>query len=47
MTYKEFHDAVMQQNSLPVDMVRAVMTNKKLSRDYKSNWKFYTPPVVK
>ncbi|RDB03681.1 DUF885 family protein [Runella aurantiaca] len=47
MTYKEFHDAVMQQNSLPVDMVRAVMTNKKLSRDYKSTWKFYTPPVVK
>lgn len=47
MTYKEFHDAVMQQNSLPVDMVRAVMTNKKLSRDYKSNWKFYTPPAVK
>lgn len=47
MTYKQFHDAVMQQNSLPVDMVRAVMTNKKLSRDYKSSWKFYTPPVVK
>ena len=47
MTYKQFHDAVMQQNSLPVDMVRAVMTNKKLSRDYKSSWKFYTPPTVK
>lgn len=47
MTYKQFHDAVMQQNSLPVDMVRAVMTNKKLSRDYKSSWKFYVPPVMK
>jgi uncharacterized protein (DUF885 family) len=47
MTYKQFHDAVMQQNSLPVDMVRAVMTNKKLSREYKSSWKFYTPPAVK
>ncbi|AEI49266.1 DUF885 family protein [Runella slithyformis] len=47
MTYKQFHDAVMQQNSLPVDMVRAVMTNKKLSRDYKSTWKFYTPPAAK
>lgn len=47
MTYKQFHDAIMQQNSLPVDMVRAVMTNKKLSPDYKSSWKFYVPPVMK
>lgn len=47
MTYKQFHDAIMQQNSMPVDMVRAIMTNKKLSRDYKSDWKFYVPPVLK
>lgn len=43
MTYKQFHDAIMQLNSMPVDMVRAIMTNQKLSRDYKTNWKFYEP----
>lgn len=47
MTYKQFHDTIMQQNSLPVDMLRAVMTNQQLTRDYQSNWKFYTPPSVK
>jgi len=35
MTYKQFHDTIMQQNSLPVDMIRAIMTNQKLTRDHK------------
>nr|WP_234737086.1 DUF885 family protein [Tellurirhabdus bombi] len=43
MTYKQFHDSIMQQNSLPVEMIRAVMTNQKLKRDYKANWRFYVP----
>ena len=46
MTYRQFHDAIMQQNSLPVDMVRAILTNRKLSRDYKATWPFYTPPAA-
>lgn len=45
MTYKQFHDAIMQENSMPVDMLRAIMTNQKLSRDYKPTWRFYTPSV--
>lgn len=43
MTYKQFHDAIMQQNSMPVEMIRAVMTNRKLTREYKTNWRFYVP----
>ena len=43
MTYKQFHDAIMQENSMPVDMIRAILTNQKLSRDYKPTWKFYEP----
>ncbi len=42
MTYKQYHDAVMAQNSMPVEMVRAIITNQPLKRDFKSNWKFYT-----
>ncbi len=41
MTYKQYHDAVAAQNSMPVEMVRAIITNQPLKRDFKSNWKFY------
>ncbi|GAA4442927.1 DUF885 family protein [Pontibacter saemangeumensis] len=41
MTNKQFHDAVLQENSLPVEMVRAVLTDQKLPKDYKTSWKFY------
>ena len=41
MTYKEYHDAVLQENSMPVEMVRAILTNQKLSKDFKTSWKFY------
>jgi Bacterial protein of unknown function (DUF885) len=42
MTYKQYHDAVMSENSMPVEMVRAIITNQPLKRDFKSNWKFYS-----
>jgi len=42
MTYKQYHDAVMQENGMPVEMVRAILTNQPLTKDFKSTWKFYT-----
>lgn len=41
MTYKQYHDAVLRENSMPVEMVRAILTNQPLTRDFKTNWKFY------
>jgi uncharacterized protein (DUF885 family) len=41
MTYKQFHDAVMAENSLPVEMVRATLTDQPLTRDFKTQWRFY------
>lgn len=41
MTYKQYHDAVMMENSMPVEMVRAILTKQPLTRDFKSSWKFY------
>lgn len=41
MTYKQYHDAVMRENSLPVEMVRAILTNQPLTQDFKTSWKFY------
>src|SRR5690606_22343320 len=41
MTFEEFHDAIIKQNSLPIEMVRATLTNQQLTRDYEPIWKFY------
>ncbi len=41
MTYKQYHDAVMQENAMPVEMVRAILTNQPLTKNFKSSWRFY------
>lgn len=41
MTYKQFHDAVMKENTMPIEMVRATLTNQPLDRDFTTKWKFY------
>lgn len=41
MTIKQFHDAFLQQNSMPIEMVRAILENKPLSKDFKTSWRFY------
>jgi hypothetical protein len=44
MTHKQYHDAVLQENSLPVEMVRAILINQQLPANFKTNWKFYRGP---
>ncbi|MCK8494917.1 DUF885 domain-containing protein [Spirosoma sp. RP8] len=41
MTYKQFHDAVLQINSMPVEMIRAILTNQSLPKDFRTKWRFY------
>ena len=41
MTYKEFHDAFIQQNAMPIEMERAILENKPPAKDFTTNWKFY------
>lgn len=41
MTLKQYHDAVLQENSMPVEMVRAILTDQKLKKNFQSSWKFY------
>ncbi|MBI3721268.1 MAG: DUF885 family protein, partial [Fimbriimonas ginsengisoli] len=43
MTNRAFHDAVLKENAIPIEMVRASLTGQKLSRDFVSTWKFYGP----
>jgi hypothetical protein len=41
MSYKEYHDAVMKMNAMPVEMVRAILTKQPLTEDFATNWRFY------
>lgn len=40
MTNRAFHDAILQENSIPVEMIRADLTKQKLAADFKTSWKF-------
>jgi len=41
MTNRQFNDAVLKENRIPIELVRASLTKQKLTRDYTSQWKFY------
>jgi uncharacterized protein (DUF885 family) len=40
MTNRAFHDAILHENEMPVEMVRAILTHQSLTKDFQSNWKF-------
>lgn len=41
MSFKAFHDAVIKQNLIPVELIRATLINQNLSRDFTTSWRFY------
>ncbi len=41
MTNRQFNDALLHENRIPIEMIRAAITNQKLTRDYKTSWRFY------
>ena len=41
MTYKQYHDAILKENSMPIEMLRAILTNQSLTRDHRTTWRFY------
>ncbi|MCZ6596462.1 MAG: DUF885 family protein [Planctomycetota bacterium] len=47
MTNRAFHDAVLQQNSMPIEMIRAALTDAPLTSDHEPSWRFAgdVPPV--
>lgn len=40
MGEKEFHDLIMSQNAMPIEILRAKVTGKPLKKDHKASWKF-------
>jgi len=40
MKNREFHDRILKGNRIPVEMVRAEISDVPLTRDYETNWRF-------
>jgi uncharacterized protein (DUF885 family) len=41
MTNRAYNDALLKENRIPIEMLRAAITNQKLTRDFVTNWRFY------
>ena len=41
MTNRAYNDALLKENRIPIELLRAAITNQKLTRDFVTNWKFY------
>jgi uncharacterized protein (DUF885 family) len=45
---KAFNDAVLWEGRMPIEMLRAVLANRPLPRDYRTQWMFYgTVPAAR
>jgi uncharacterized protein (DUF885 family) len=45
MTNRQFNDALLHENRIPIEMIRAILINQKLTRDFKTSWRFYGDPL--
>ncbi len=41
MTDRAFHDAILKQSAIPIELIRAALTNAPPKSDFKSVWRFY------
>jgi uncharacterized protein (DUF885 family) len=41
MTNRQYNDALLRENRIPIEMIRASITKQKLTRDFVTNWRFY------
>jgi dipeptidyl aminopeptidase/acylaminoacyl peptidase/uncharacterized protein (DUF885 family) len=40
MSERDFHDAVLKENRIPIALVRASLTKQKLTRDWRPDWRW-------
>lgn len=41
MTARAFHDAILRQGEMPIELLRAALADAALAPDYQARWKFY------
>jgi len=47
MTDRAFHDAILREGPIPVEMVRAILTRQKLQPAHTPAWRFYAPKALR
>ncbi|MHC4249395.1 MAG: DUF885 family protein [Planctomycetota bacterium] len=40
MTNRAFHDAVLEANGMPIELLRALLTGRELAKDHRPSWRF-------
>jgi uncharacterized protein (DUF885 family) len=43
MSPRDFHDAVLAQNAIPIELIRAALTKNPPARDWLPSWRFANP----
>lgn len=41
MTEREFHDAVLRENAIPIELIRARLSGSDIPADFQASWRFY------
>lgn len=41
MSDKNFHDRILKNGNMPIEMVRKILTEQKPPKDFETNWRFY------
>lgn len=40
MTHRQFHDAILAENNMPIPVLRAILTDQPLTREFNPGWRF-------
>jgi uncharacterized protein (DUF885 family) len=40
LSEREFHDRILHEGNIPVDMVRSILTGEPVTENYKATWRF-------
>ncbi len=41
MTFRQFHDAVLHENAMPVELLRFILKKESVPKNYDTSWRFY------
>lgn len=41
MPEKKFHDRILKENHMPIELLRVLLRDLPVERDFKTNWRFY------
>jgi hypothetical protein len=47
MTERAFHDAILKENAIPIEMIRGSLGGEELTKEFKPSWKFYGDVKIK